>query len=180
MNSEPLNFTPVNFTPRLADLASPPGPRETDWSHPMSKTQEILDSLSLAQLRRLVTLMESQEKVEELLQTRDRHLEEARLIQRQIDDLLDVSQQPRRKREGPSVKSLCEEVLRGRKTGMTPAEVKDSILKRHPDRNNRTFYNQVFIALTRNKIFKKGADGTFILSPGSSTKRKKSRTTRRG
>ena len=112
----------------------------------MSKTQEILSTLSLADLRRLVTLKENQAKVESLLQKRDAHLEEARLIQRQIDDLLDVSQPPVRKRTGPSVKDLCIEVLKGRKNGLTPAEVKEAILKRHPGRENRTFYNQVFIA----------------------------------
>lgn len=145
----------------------------------MSKTQEMLNELSLAQLRRLTALMNSQEQVEELLQARDRHLEEARLIQRQIDDLLDVEQQPRRKREGPSVKRLCEEILRGRKSGLTPAEVKDAVLKKYPERNNRTFYNQVFIALTRNKAFKKVSDGTFVLSQSAAKDKKKKSTRRR-
>ena len=42
-------------------------------------------------------------------------------------------------------------------------EVKDTILARNPHRNNRTFYNQVFIALTRSNLFKKQKSGRFTL-----------------
>ena len=130
----------------------------------MSKTMEMLSSLSLSDLRRLIALKENQNEVKTLMAQRDTHTEEARLIQNQIDDLLDVTQQPRKKRVGPSVKALCEESLKNKKKGLTPAAVKDAILKRHPNRNNRTFYNQVFIALTRNKSFKKAANGSFVLA----------------
>ena len=46
---------------------------------------------------------------------------------------------------------------------MSAAEIKDSILKRHPHRQSKTLYNQVFIALTRNPEFKRLKDGTFTL-----------------
>ena len=46
---------------------------------------------------------------------------------------------------------------------MTAAEIKNAILARHPHRNNRTFYNQVFIALTRSPEFRMLTSGRFVL-----------------
>ena len=54
---------------------------------------------------------------------------------------------------------LCEEVLRRKRRPLTPAEVKDAILKKCPRRNSPTFYNQVYIALSRNGAFRRMADG---------------------
>src|SRR6266545_2136649 len=131
----------------------------------MSVAMEIIKSFSLAELRRLVALKENQPQIESLMERRDRLMEEARMLQNQIDELIDTgSTRGRRKRIGPSVKQLCIEAFRGKKNvPMTAAEVKDTILSRHPHRNNRTFYNQVFIALTRSDLFKKQRSGRFTL-----------------
>jgi hypothetical protein len=131
----------------------------------MSVAMEIIKSFSLAELRRLVALKENQPQIESLMERRDRLMEEARMLQNQIDELIDTgSTRGRRKRIGPSVKQLCIEAFRSKKNvPMTAAEVKDAILGKHPHRNNRTFYNQVFIALTRSNLFKKQKNGRFIL-----------------
>ena len=130
----------------------------------MSQALEILDSLSLKELRRLISLKENQTEVSDLMARRDQLLEEARLLQQRIDELLSgTSGRSSRKRHGPSVRKLCEEILRKKSPGLTPAEVKDAILAEYPHRNNKTFYNQVFIALTRNDNFRKMANGTFRL-----------------
>ncbi len=131
----------------------------------MSVALEIIKSFSLAELRRLVSLKENQPQIESLMERRDRLLEEARMLQNQIDELIDTgSTRGRRKRIGPSVKYLCIEAFRSKKNApLTAAEVKDAILARHPHRNNRTFYNQVFIALTRSNLFKKMKSGKFSL-----------------
>jgi len=126
---------------------------------------EIIKSFSLAELRRLVALKENQPQIESLMERRDRLMEEARLLQSQIDELIDTgSTRGRRKRIGPSVKHLCIDAFRSKKNSpLTAAEVKDAILSKHPHRNNRTFYNQVFIALTRSNLFKKHKSGRFSL-----------------
>jgi ribosomal protein S13 len=131
----------------------------------MSVAMEIIKSFSLVELRRLVALKENQPQIESLMERRDRLMEEARLLQNQIDELIDTgSTRGRRKRIGPSVKQLCIEAFRFKKNApLTAAEVKDAILSKHPHRNNRTFYNQVFIALTRSNLFKKMKSGKFIL-----------------
>jgi DNA-binding transcriptional MerR regulator len=135
----------------------------------MSVAMEIITSFSLAELRRLVALKENQPQIESLMERRDHLMEEARLLQNQIDELIDTgSTRGRRKRIGPSVKHLCIEAFRSRKNiPMTAAEVKDTILAKNPHRNNRTFYNQVFIALTRSNMFKKGRSGKFTLDEKS-------------
>ena len=129
----------------------------------MSVAMEIIKSFSLAELRRLVALKENQPQIESLMERRDHLMEEVRMLQNQIDELVDTgSTRGRRKRIGPSVKHLCIETFRAKKNApMTAAEVKDAILARHPHRNNRTFYNQVFIALTRSNLFKKQKSGKF-------------------
>lgn len=130
----------------------------------MSQALEILDSLSLKELRRLLSLKENQNEVVDLMARRDQLLEEARLLQQKIDELISgTSGRSPTKRHGPSVRALCEEILRKKPTGLTPAEVKDAILEKYPHRNNKTFYNQVFIALSRNDNFRKVANGTFRL-----------------
>ncbi len=130
----------------------------------MSQALEILDSLSLKELRRLLSLKENQNEVVDLMARRDQRLEEARLLQQRIDELVSgTSGRSPRKRQGPSVRALCEEILRKKSPGLTPAEVKDAILEKYPHRNNKTFYNQVFIALTRNDGFRKMINGTFRL-----------------
>jgi len=131
----------------------------------MSVAMEIIKSLPLTELRRLVALKENQPQIESLMDRRDRLMEEVRMLQNQIDELIETgSDRGRRRRIGPSVKSLCIEAFRGRKgAGMTAAEAKDFILAKHPHRNNRTFYNQVFIALTRSDLFKKLKSGKFVL-----------------
>ena len=148
----------------------------------MSVALEILRELPLAELRRLLVLRENQPRIEELMRQRDALLEQARRVQAQIDELVDSgSGAQRKKRIGPSVKALCEEVLRGRKRGLTAAEVKDAILERHPHRDNRTFYNQVFIALTRSGSFAKDRNGRFICvenGPSRSSKRDRNRRSR--
>ncbi|MBI4586364.1 MAG: hypothetical protein HY717_20335 [Planctomycetes bacterium] len=129
----------------------------------MSLAFDIIKSLPLAELRRLIAIKENQRPIENLLEKRDRLLEEARLIQNQIDDLIDLGAgRSRKKRKGPSVKALCIEALDGVKGGMSAAEVKNAILARYPYRNTRTFYNQVFIALTRSQTFKKLRNGKFL------------------
>ena len=134
----------------------------------MSQTFDILQGLPLAELRRLVALKENQDQILTLRQRRDELLAQARELQNEIDDLISVgARHVRRKRVGPSVKALCEEVLQKKKRGLTPAEVKNDILERYPHRNNRTFYNQVFIALTRNDVFRKDRDGRFTLATPS-------------
>lgn len=129
----------------------------------MSVAMEIIKSFSLAELRRLVALKENQPQIESLMERRDHLMEEVRMLQNQIDELVDTgSSRGRRKRIGPSVKHLCIEAFRAKKNApMTAAEVKDAILAKHPHRNNRTFYNQVFIALTRSNLFKKQKSGKF-------------------
>ncbi len=134
---------------------------------------ELIRSLPLSELRRLVSIKENQEQIQVLMDKRDRLFEEARLIQNQIDELIELgSGRTRRKRKGPSVKALCVEALTGSRTGMTAADVKNKILESHPHRNNRTFYNQVFIALTRSPEFTKLKSGKFILSGKKTTKRR--------
>lgn len=126
---------------------------------------EIIRALPLSELRRLVSLKENQEQIQELMERRDRLTEEANMIQAQIDELIEIgSGKRRRKRKGPSVKALCIEALKGKRAGLTAADVKNVILESHPHRNNRTFYNQVFIALTRSPEFNKLANGKFVLS----------------
>ncbi len=134
----------------------------------MSLAFEFIKTLPLAELRRLLAIKENLRQIETLMEKRDRLLEEARLIQNQIDDLIDVAAgRTRKKRKGPSVKALCIEVLVGVKSGLSAAEVKNAILKRYPHRNTRTFYNQVFIALTRSQTFKKLRNGKFLYSGNS-------------
>ncbi len=95
---------------------------------------------------------------------RDQLIEESRLLQQRIDELVSgTSGRSPTKRQGPSVRALCEEILRKKSPGLTPAEVKDAILEKYPHRNNKTFYNQVFIALSRNDNFRKMANGIFRL-----------------
>ena len=60
----------------------------------------------------------------------------------------------RRSRVRPTVKDMAIEVLKDKKNGMTAAQIKEAILERHPHRDNDTFYNQVFIAVTRKPEFK--------------------------
>ena len=130
----------------------------------MSQAIEILTALSLKELRRLVSLKENQKDVSDLMARRDQLLEEARLLQQRMDELISgTSGRSPTKRQGPSVRALCEEILRKKSPGLTPAEVKDAILEKYPHRNNKTFYNQVFIALSRNDNFRKMANGTFRL-----------------
>ena len=125
---------------------------------------EAIRALPVAELRRLAALRENYDQVAKLMELRDKHLEEARLIQNQIDALIDsASTKTRPRRKGPSVKALCIEALGSQRGAMTAAEVKNAILDAHPHRNNRTFYNQVFIALTRGSEFKKLKSGKFTL-----------------
>ena len=56
---------------------------------------------------------------------------------------------------------------------MTAAEVKNAILKKHPERNNRTFYNQAFIALTRSPEFRKLRNGGGVLAGNTVGKQRK-------
>ncbi len=53
---------------------------------------------------------------------------------------------------------MAIEVLKGKKKGLTAAQIKDAILEKYPHRANDTFYNQVFIAVSRNPGFKKLQD----------------------
>ena len=131
----------------------------------MSVTIEIVRSFSLPELRRLVTIKENEPQFDALSKRRDQLLEEARKLQLQIDDLIGAGlHRVRRKRFGPTVQQLCLEVFKGRKTlKLTAATVKDAILAKHPHRNNRTFYNQVFISLSRSRPFKKLRTGEFAL-----------------
>ena len=81
----------------------------------MTVPLDLIKSLPLGELRRLLTMKENQEQIEGLMERRDSLYEEARLIQSQIDELIETgSGRPRRKRRGPSVKALCEEALKGR------------------------------------------------------------------
>ena len=81
----------------------------------MSVAMEIIKSFSLAELRRLVALKENQPQIESLMERRDRLMEEARMLQNQIDELIDTgSTRGRRKRIGPSVKQLCIEAFRAK------------------------------------------------------------------
>ena len=126
---------------------------------------ELVRSLPIRELRRLLTIKENLEEIEQLMAERDRLYGQARQIQSQIDDLIELgSDLPRKKRFGPSVKELCMEALHGSSDGLTAAEVKAAILDNHPHRNNRTFYNQVFIALTRSPEVRKQRNGTFSVS----------------
>lgn len=129
----------------------------------MSQVRESLNSLSIGEIRRLLALRDRVDAVTDLMVKRDQILGEVRLLDNQIEELLttEKSQIRTTKPRGPSIRKLCEEVLRRRSASLTPAEVKDAILKRYPARNSRTFYNQVFIALTRNDSFRRMADGTF-------------------
>ena len=131
----------------------------------MSAVVDVIKSFSLVELRRLVALKENQPQIESLIERRDTLMEEARMIQNQIDELMQTgSTRGRRKRLGPSVKQLCVEAFPKKNAAMTAAEVKDAILARHPHRNNRTFYNQVFIAMTRSNLFKKMKSGKFMIN----------------
>ena len=133
---------------------------------------DLIKSFPLGELRRLLSMKENQEQIQDLMERRDRLYDQARLIQSQIDELIETgSGRPRRKRRGPSVRALCEEALKGQRGGMTAAEVKNAILTKHPHRQNRTFYNQVFIALTRSPEFRKLRTGGFVLSGKASGKR---------
>ncbi len=131
----------------------------------MSVTMEIVRSFSLPELRRMLTFKENQPQFEALSRRREQLLDEARRLQLEIDELVNTGlARVRRKRFGPTVKQLCLEVFKGRKTlKLTAVKVKDAILTKHPHRDNRTFYNQVFIALTRGRPFKKLKTGEFLL-----------------
>ena len=131
----------------------------------MSHTRDSLNELSLGELRRLLALRDRVDSITGLMVKRDRILDEARLLENQIEELLTTGKSPARttRPRGRSVRQLCEDILKRKSASLTPAEVKDAILSRHPQRNSRTFYNQVFIALTRNDSFRRMADGTFRL-----------------
>lgn len=135
---------------------------------------EFVRSLPIRELRRLVTIKENLEEIDQLMAERDGLFERARQIQSQIDDLLELgSDLPRKKRLGPPVKELCMDALRGTAEGLTAAEVKAAILESHPHRNNRTFYNQVFIALTRSPEFRKQRSGKFVVGTASGRRKRK-------
>ncbi len=130
----------------------------------MSKALEFLKGLPLSDLRRLVAFKENEEEILSLQEDRNHHLAEAEKIQKQIDELItEGTGIVQRKRHGPTVRAMCAEALRGKRNGLTAAQIKDAILDRHPHRQSKTLYNQVFIALTRNREFKRGKEGTFYL-----------------
>lgn len=130
----------------------------------MSKALEYLKGLPLSDLRKLVAFKENEEEIVSLQADRDHHLAEADRIQKQIDSLItEGTGIIQKKRHGPTVRAMCAEALRGKRSGLTAAQIKDAILERHPHRQSKTLYNQVFIALTRNAEFKRGKDGTFTL-----------------
>ncbi len=135
----------------------------------MSVTMEIVRSFSLLELRRLLTFKENQPQFEALSRRREQLLEEARKLQLEIDELIGTGlARVRRKRLGPTVKELCMEVFKGKKSlRLTAVKVQHAILAKHPHRDNRTFYNQVFIALTRSRLFKKLKTGEFLLDERS-------------
>lgn len=131
----------------------------------MTISVDVIRDLPVAELRRLVRIKENHEEIHGLMEQRDRLLEDAKRIQGQIDELIERdSARVRKTRRGPSVKVLCGEALRGSKIGMTAAAVKNAVLERHPHRDNRTFYNQVFIALTRSPEFRKLKNGKFVVT----------------
>ena len=131
----------------------------------MARTRDTIEALPLGEIRRLLSLRDKMDEISALMEKRDELLSQLGLIDKQLEEMCsDTGSSPRRvKRQGPSVRNLCEEMLRRKPTGLTPAEVKDAILEKYPHRNNKTFYNQVFIALSRNDNFRKMANGTFRL-----------------
>lgn len=130
----------------------------------MSKILEFLKELPLGDLRRLVAYKENEEEVNSLYEEREKHLNAAEKIQKQIDKLITQGTGiVQKKRHGPSVRSMCTEVLKRKRKGLTAAEIKDGILEIYPHRQSKTLYNQVFIALTRNREFKRAPENKFIL-----------------
>ncbi len=130
----------------------------------MSKAMEFLQNLPLADLRRLVAFKENEDRIIELREKRARLLQEADSLQEEIDFLLDeVTIVKRKKRFGPSMREVCISILKGRKKGLTAAEIKRLIEKKYPEKRGRSTYNQVYIALTRNPEFKKEKGKIFSL-----------------
>lgn len=130
----------------------------------MSKAMDFLESLPLSDLRRLVAFKENEERIIELRDRRQQLLEEAAAVQGEIDSLLDeVTIVKKKRRSGPSMRELCIQVLRGRKRGMTAAEIRRVIEKKHPLKRGPSTYNQVYIALTRNSEFEKLEGNRFRL-----------------
>ncbi|MBN1422168.1 MAG: hypothetical protein JXP34_25565 [Planctomycetes bacterium] len=79
---------------------------------------------------------------------------------------------PRGKRVGPTVREMIAEALAGGKA-LTPAEITGRIVRKHPGRNSRNFYNQVFTNLSRAKECVRKGDGTFVLKAGKTRKGKR-------
>lgn len=130
----------------------------------MSKALEFLKELPLGDLRRLIAYKENEEVINGLYEDREKHLKAAQDIQTQIDELITQGTGiVQKKRHGPSVRAMCTEVLKKKKNGLTAAEIKDGIVKLYPHRQSKTLYNQVFIALTRNREFKRVSDKRFVL-----------------
>ena len=137
----------------------------------------VLKGLSAAEVHHLLDLRKNQLRLKELLEDRDHHIAQAEKIQRRIDAVLGSWVDPtvqrvrpgrrgRGQRLGPTVKEMAVEVLKARKKPMAAAAIKDAILKKYPHRDSDTFYNQVFIAVSRNPEFKKLKDKTYALVEG--------------
>lgn len=130
----------------------------------MSLPLEFLKSIPLDDLQRLVAYKENEVEIQSLYKDLEKHLKAAQKYQTKIDELITQGTGiVQKKRHGPSVRAMCTEVLKNKKNGLTAAQIKDGITKLYPHRQSKTLYNQVFIALTRNKEFKRVSDKKFIL-----------------
>ncbi len=126
---------------------------------------EILKDLSLGDLKRLLAYKEHEEEINSLLESRAEHLERAQELQAQIDKLItEGTGIVQKKRHGPTVKAMCIEVLNKKKAGLTAAEIKRKVVELYPYKNSRTLYNQIFIALTRNREFNRVDGKKFTLN----------------
>ena len=129
----------------------------------------ILSGFSKGEVRQLVELQQVRLRVHELMKERDRCLTKAEAIQKQIEVVLgraaiESHRTARPKRTRPTVKEMAIEILKRRTRGLTAAQVRREILKKYPDRDKDTFYNQVYIALTRCPEFKRMKDKVFTLT----------------
>ena len=134
-----------------------------------NEVDRILDSFSLGDLRQILSIKETQAEIDQLLQKRNELLQAVEGIQAQIDRLILSRSRGKTgrktsygKRTGPTVRAMCEQVLRDGKKPLTAAELKSEILRRWPEKESPSLYNQVFVALRRSATFR-AAGGKFAL-----------------
>lgn len=130
----------------------------------MSKARDEMSNLPLADVRRLVSFNKNSKEIQSLLNQRDEHLNQAQLIDDQIEFRLSGEHGKLQQRKyGFNVKELCIEALLKSKVGLTPTQIRNAILAQIQEQDKRQLYNSIYITLTKNPEFKKTQKGKFVL-----------------